>query len=308
MASPATARSGTGARRLPDADAVIDALGRDGPFPTHAVRESLARRDEIVPAFLDLLVEYAGDPDLLDDRADALFIILHILGEIGEKRAFAPLMDILLGDPERVEMILGDAITESLAQILIGVCDGDAAPLTRAINHASADEFVRNAAFDAWIYCVAAGHVSRTQAERYLADCFDTLEPRRDNHVWVGWSDAVAYLGFSNLRPLAEQVFAEGRVSYHSMDMAGFDRVLERRLSTSDEIEFLKAQRIHPFTNTIGTLSKWHGFSPEYLRKKRQEERGVQSWMTVENPMRHVGRNDPCPCGSGKKFKKCCLN
>ena len=26
------------------------------------------------------------------------------------------------------------------------------------------------------------------------------------------------------------------------------------------------------------------------------------------NPMRHVGRNDPCPCGSGKKYKKCCLN
>ena len=21
----------------------------------------------------------------------------------------------------------------------------------------------------------------------------------------------------------------------------------------------------------------------------------------------HVGRNDPCPCGSGKKYKKCCL-
>jgi len=20
-----------------------------------------------------------------------------------------------------------------------------------------------------------------------------------------------------------------------------------------------------------------------------------------------VGRNDPCPCGSGKKFKKCCI-
>ncbi|MBI3329772.1 MAG: SEC-C domain-containing protein, partial [Nitrospinae bacterium] len=21
-----------------------------------------------------------------------------------------------------------------------------------------------------------------------------------------------------------------------------------------------------------------------------------------------VGRNDPCPCGSGKKFKYCCMN
>ena len=25
-------------------------------------------------------------------------------------------------------------------------------------------------------------------------------------------------------------------------------------------------------------------------------------------PPAKVGRNDPCPCGSGKKYKKCCLN
>lgn len=24
--------------------------------------------------------------------------------------------------------------------------------------------------------------------------------------------------------------------------------------------------------------------------------------------MGKIGRNDPCPCGSGKKYKKCCLN
>jgi uncharacterized protein YecA (UPF0149 family) len=28
---------------------------------------------------------------------------------------------------------------------------------------------------------------------------------------------------------------------------------------------------------------------------------------TVRNVHRDVGRNDDCPCGSGKKFKKCCL-
>ena len=26
----------------------------------------------------------------------------------------------------------------------------------------------------------------------------------------------------------------------------------------------------------------------------------------VLNPSKHVGRNDPCPCGSRRKFKKCC--
>jgi hypothetical protein len=27
----------------------------------------------------------------------------------------------------------------------------------------------------------------------------------------------------------------------------------------------------------------------------------------AHNPFKGVGRNDPCPCGSGRKFKKCCL-
>jgi preprotein translocase subunit SecA len=27
----------------------------------------------------------------------------------------------------------------------------------------------------------------------------------------------------------------------------------------------------------------------------------------VRNVGRKVGRNDPCPCGSGKKFKACCM-
>jgi len=26
----------------------------------------------------------------------------------------------------------------------------------------------------------------------------------------------------------------------------------------------------------------------------------------VKKPGEKVGRNDPCPCGSGKKYKKCC--
>ncbi|WP_428670376.1 SEC-C metal-binding domain-containing protein [Reyranella sp.] len=25
------------------------------------------------------------------------------------------------------------------------------------------------------------------------------------------------------------------------------------------------------------------------------------------SPWRNMGRNDPCPCGSGKKAKRCCL-
>jgi len=29
--------------------------------------------------------------------------------------------------------------------------------------------------------------------------------------------------------------------------------------------------------------------------------------VTVRRDGKKVGRNDPCPCGSGKKYKRCCL-
>ncbi len=35
----------------------------------------------------------------------------------------------------------------------------------------------------------------------------------------------------------------------------------------------------------------------------------LQYWKnrrTIKREEEKVGRNDPCPCGSGKKYKKCC--
>ena len=30
------------------------------------------------------------------------------------------------------------------------------------------------------------------------------------------------------------------------------------------------------------------------------------NWPKPKKSEKKVGRNDPCPCGSGKKYKKCC--
>ncbi|WP_339133381.1 MAG: SEC-C metal-binding domain-containing protein [Candidatus Electrothrix sp. GW3-4] len=47
------------------------------------------------------------------------------------------------------------------------------------------------------------------------------------------------------------------------------------------------------------------------VREKRSTPR-PRPWNSA-SPTRQVikkkiGRNEPCPCGSGKKYKKCCLN
>ena len=50
-------------------------------------------------------------------------------------------------------------------------------------------------------------------------------------------------------------------------------------------------------------LPQWEGiFSSE---KRKEIQRSYKDSKTVVNENK-IGRNDPCPCGSGKKYKKCC--
>ena len=44
--------------------------------------------------------------------------------------------------------------------------------------------------------------------------------------------------------------------------------------------------------------------SGRILSRKTDARFGIQR---KHNDMTNVGRNDPCPCGSGKKYKQCCL-
>ena len=50
-------------------------------------------------------------------------------------------------------------------------------------------------------------------------------------------------------------------------------------------------------------LPQWDGiFSPE---KRKEIQKKYRDSVMVRNENK-IGRNDPCTCGSGKKYKKCC--
>ena len=51
------------------------------------------------------------------------------------------------------------------------------------------------------------------------------------------------------------------------------------------------------------TLEEWDNFFSKDERVELEKE--FKRSKTVVNEVK-VGRNDPCPCGSGKKYKKCC--
>ena len=48
------------------------------------------------------------------------------------------------------------------------------------------------------------------------------------------------------------------------------------------------------------------GGGDKAAKEPKQEGRVVHQGGTYQRRLTKIGRNDACPCGSGRKFKKCC--
>jgi len=218
-------------------------------------------------------------------------------------------------DRERLEGILGDGITTTLCGIVINTFDGDLTALRTVIEARDADEFVRSAALEALTYLVHAGAIPTLDMRSYLRHLLETMQPRLDNFTWSAWALAIARLGYSDLTPQVEYAFRHRFVDPSIMSLDHFRDDLQRFTNEAELAEDFVRDGLRPFDDAIGVLSTWYGFS-EAAREdeRRAAERAKRPTppqcdiaQPVPDPFRHVGRNDPCPCGSGKKFKKCCL-
>lgn len=100
--------------------------------------------------------------------------------------------------------------------------------------------------------------------------------------------------------------------------MVGFLDGIEESLIIPNNIEEIEANSHVAlgfdieklYMNMVGCNAEWLYTLPQWDKLLSEEKRNElykieKSSKTVVKPPK-VGRNDSCPCGSGKKFKKCC--
>ncbi len=88
--------------------------------------------------------------------------------------------------------------------------------------------------------------------------------------------------------------------------------IMTVRIQSQAEIEAAEAQMAHPHLENINyqhadfnpAASPEELLAPAALDDRRSAA-GASGVGTMTNAMPKVGRNDPCPCGSGKKYKQC---
>jgi len=280
-------------------------------LPRKALKAASAQRGEMFPLFVQEIETYLALEPAARGKPTPLFFIFHLLGEWREKAAYRPLARLLRLPRRDVDAIFGDGITTTSHRVIAAVFDGDPEPLYDIILDPNAEEFIRAGMCEALAMVTLRGELDRALAGRFLRDAFMDLQPQAQNFVWVGWQSAIAMLGMSDLKFLVKKAFDRGFIDSHVLGFEHFEEDLRRGIDHPGEPRLPDDRDSTLFGDTVEELSGWYCFTEQYRedqeRWRRQAEANRARSQRLENPFKGVGRNDRCPCGSGKKFKKCCL-
>src|SRR5579884_392044 len=165
-------------------------------------------------------------------------------------------------------------------------------PLTAVLTNHEADTYLRAGAGDALSEIAQAHPETRDEVIRRLEQAL--MAEQEDDSLAAFLIINLLDVGAKESVPLIRQAFEEGRVDEGIVQMADVEEhfglpVTTPRKAWSDL-----------FDEAEEAEEDWDLGEPGEMEAAPQES--MQPYVAPPK----VGRNEPCPCGSGKKYKKCC--
>jgi len=286
-----------------------------GRFPMKAMRAAIEQRESITPELLRVMEAVAQGPVKHAERKDYMLhdFALFLLAQFREKRAYAPIVKMFSAPGETPFDLFGDTVTSGLNRILASVFDGNPGPLQGLVESDEVNEYVRSAALDAFLVLEHTGQMPRAEVVEYFRSLFHGKLQRTPSYAWDGLVCAVADLPTPELLEEVRQAYADGLADETVADLEGIERDMAAPKPW-------RRDRQHLIADAIAEMEGWASFHPEDSGPKtlpRLEAPVPPPATPAPSPSSYVaptplvrgpkiGRNDPCPCGSGKKYKKCC--
>jgi hypothetical protein len=284
-----------------------------GSFPEDLLAEVIARREEMIPQLLEILEDVDSNPEpwLADDGRMIHIYALYLLALFQEPRAYPLVVRIFSRPGEFPFELAGDVVTEDLGRILASVSGGEIRGLTALIENEQANEYVRALAMESLVSLVTTGQRTREEVVAYFLQLFQKLQRKPGAH-WDGLAQVCADLWPQEAIEELGRAYEDGLVDTGSIDWQD----MEYALALGQHGAMQKARYRDPVITNVakdmGWMECFHDREREYEGLGHSEENLLEPLSSeyAAAPIRRttpkVGRNEPCPCGSGKKFKKCC--
>jgi hypothetical protein len=190
----------------------------------------------------------------------------------------------------------GDTVTHHGARFLASVCGPDVVGAKQLIENRQAHASCRGQAIRALGVLAAWGEATISDVEGYFNWLAREGLERTRNEAWSDLAWVCAMLGWVSVFSELRRAVAEGLVATELVPKEAEEAGIPPREALLENFA-----QLHPrIEDVIRETAWWAGF-----QRPEMAGDGQESGHTYVAPPK-VGRNDPCPCGSGKKFKKCC--
>lgn len=272
----------------------LSVFGHDRPVPKEALAEAARQKDAVTPLLLDALktvyekVQIEGEGICDDPVYDLSYYAIFLLAQFREQKVYPLLLQILELDRDDLDIMLGDAFVDFMPKALYSTYNGDLSALRSVIVNDSLDPFARSAALRVLDGLLRDGSLSREELIDFLRERLSVLGDSDDESIFGAM--VVSLIADSDLYELTEDVreaYRKEKIDVmHLGDFDGFFDFLYNETKDDEHVRSLE--------DTAQELEGWSCF-----RSSKPSGMDIMRWK--------AGRNDPCPCGSGKKFKKCCL-
>lgn len=265
-------------------ESLVQRLAVRGPeTDMETVRSIVARKEDV----LQHLVRIVTEEKYWDTESDLFSVwapicAMHILSKIGGKEAVSAVYSAMRIHYDDT----GDWITEEMPYVLAAFGSACSDTLASMVADTSLDEYVRNGAARALVMISQEHPEIKSRSVEVLKKA---VLDESDESTRSILADTLAEFKDKDALPFLEDLFKKEMIDTTYID---YDTVLDVYAGKFDHL-----QRSAP-RDPLGI------FDPRpdnFYRKNNPLPKSLECHTGK------VGRNDPCPCGSGRKFKKCCL-
>lgn len=277
-------------------------------FPEKEFQVITANRDEAIPYLRDA-IEYAlCKRKELEENYQLHFYALYLLGELQDRESFPKIMELVSLPEDELEYLIGDGITGNMQDILYNTYNGDMELLKTSIQNSAVDEYVRSSMLEVLGQLYLDGSLGENEWKDFLKQ--SVYDGRDYDYLYDDVGYMLCHCHFADMLPEIRYMFDNNLID--EMSMGTYDSYVDAMFDYREEGEIFCKTPI----SAAGNLRHWAMFeqksknnisdnSEDDLRKMI---RGIErKWNTPPQKIK-IGRNAPCPCGSGKKYKFCCLN
>ena len=272
----------------------------------------------------------ADEASLTDEQNAMLFFGTLLLAELKYTPALAKCLQLFSRSDtylSPIEGVFGDALTELTSSLFYNVAGGSTQTLSDYIVGGHQAMYCKASAIEAVFGQYEAGVIDQAelskQVTRWLA-AFLALPSSINSFLLSALADACVTYQLDDFKAQFVDLCQKGLLDEHR-----FQQEEVNAWNYAETAKLIEGGTIQTEFNLVATLESWaeddvvddstdNTSSDGDVFDSLMGEGGLLSNILYDektiiensvpvNSLPTVGRNDPCSCGSGKKYKKCCL-